>query len=393
MEHAMARETAAEADEAREKEAHAMLLLRTLMAAVDTALAAQIMYKLIDRLLSGNPIGALSPAKLDALDARNFTFEDFIARARAKSGRIDLLDPAVPNGHRTCHIVQAPEHIRANLLRAASLLDLVIRQIVTEKPLRFASGVPVPDPNAKPPIAPITITISAHAWLSAGLVPVVPSDLHLDLEHAWHELSVLASPQSPFARQALAKLAEHDPFLALLAALPNPNRTFARFKLLKTSELLYDEPTRQWLVCIAINYDAALAALHDAQSKSNSNSKSNAKSNSNSNSNSKSKSLATATALNDHLQRKLAACVALARMALALDPATAATEPGEPPTAATAAPRPGAPGAPPLALVRYYIPEADEADSDHSEPEKPEKPDAASDARDADARPAKVART
>ena len=197
MEHAMARETAAEAaeaaeareaDEAREKEkeaqekearekeadeGHAMLLLRTLMAAVDTALAAQILYKLIDRLLSGNPIGALSPAltpaKLDALDARNFTLEDFIARARAKSGRIVLLDPAVQNGHRTCHIVQAPEHIRANLLRAASLLDLVIRQIVTEKPMRFASGVPVPDPNAKPPIAPITITISGGTVITGNV--------------------------------------------------------------------------------------------------------------------------------------------------------------------------------------------------------------------------------
>jgi hypothetical protein len=107
-----------------------------------------------------------------------------------------------------------------------------------------------------------------------------------------------------------------------------PKRTFFRFKVFNQTEVLYDEATGRWLLRISINYDAAVAALRDANRSGG-------------------KSAAVVyPALKDHLERKLAAGVALARMALGAD----------------------GPG-PRLSLVRYHIP----VQQDHSSTAKPAK--------------------
>jgi hypothetical protein len=131
----------------------------------------------------------------------------------------------------------------------------------------------------------------------------------------------------------------------MIAALPK--RTLFRFKVLLDVLVLYHEPTQAWFYQIRINYDAAWAALHDSNRA-------------------KTSSVAdadaavdpVAAALTDHLHRKFAACVTLARIALSA----------------------GGSG-----FLRYYVPAADCPSA------------SASDYTDTDTRterrPAKVART
>ena len=308
--------TEAHATETEEQAAQALLVLLT--HAVDIGLAAQLLYKLVDRLIAEAPAKVAEVCKL--------TLPELIARVKAKTGRIDLLDPALPS--RMSHILQAPELIDVNLLRGASFLHDALNRIVTEKPV----------PDAKT-VADSACAAHVHEddYASAGLVPVIvhsgggilraestrgvpvllgqslPSG-PLELKGALNALSALASPTSPFAREALEALAMRgDAFLAMLAGIPK--RTFFRFKVLNQTEALYDEATGRWLLLISINYDAAVAALLDANRSGG-------------------KSAAVVyPALKDHLERKFAAGVALARMALGAD-----------------GPGPG------LALVRYYIP-------------------------------------
>jgi hypothetical protein len=295
------------------------------------------------------------------------------------------------------------------LLRAASGINDALALLVTEAP------VPEPEPAASVPAAsvpaagtkssalaalasavPVPVPVPVpeatyEDYASAGLVPVlltvthcaegtegtegtdgtegteglrglrvansagrptllVPGALRLDREDAADALaalSLLTSPQSPFPREALALRGHDDPFLAMIAALPK--RTLFRFKVLLDVLVLYHEPTQAWFYQIRINYDAAWAALHDSNRA-------------------KTSSVAdpddpvadpVAAALTDHLHRKFAACVTLARIALSA----------------------GGSG-----FLRYYVPAADcpsaSASSDYTD----------TDTR-TERRPAKVART
>ena len=377
----------------------ALLLLVLLTRAVDLVLAVAKFNKLLQKLLA-TPLSGPSVGLDGQPDYRKTClFLDvarLIACAKDKPGRVDLLDPALPKHH----VLQAPEHTRANLLRAASGINDALALLVTEAP------VPEPEPAASVPAAgtkssalaalaalasavPVPVPEATYEdYASAGLVPVlltvthctegtegteapapalrglrvansagrptllVPGALRLDREDAADALaalSLLTSPHSPFAREALALRGHDDPFLAMLAALPK--RTLFRFKVLLDVLVLYHEPTQAWFYQIRINYDAAWAALHDSNRA-------------------KTSSVAddpvadpdpVAVALTDHLHRKFAACVTLARIALT----------GQ-----------GAGG-----FLRYYVPAADCPSASAS----------ATDDTDTDTRtgrrPAKVART
>jgi hypothetical protein len=370
-----ANEEAIEADRREEVEAHtpptiapiapiapiALLLLVLLTRAVDLVLAVAKFNKLLQKLLA-TPLSGPSVGLDGQPDYRKTClFLDvarLIACAKDKPGRVDLLDPALPKHH----VLQAPEHTRANLLRAASGINDALALLVTEAP------VPEPEPAASVPV-PVPVPEATYEdYASAGLVPVlltvthcaegteglrvsnsagrptllVPGALRLDREDALAALSLLTSPQSPFPREALALRGHDDPFLAMIAALPK--RTLFRFKVLLDVLVLYHEPTQAWFYQIRINYDAAWAALHDSNRA-------------------KTSSVAdpdpdpVAVALTDHLHRKFAACVTLARIALT----------GQ-----------GAGG-----FLRYYVPAADCPSASAS----------ATDDTDTDTRPAKVART
>jgi hypothetical protein len=319
---------------ATETEEQAQVLLLLLTHAVDIGLAAQLLYKLVDRLIAGPE----APAKFAEVCAAKLTLPELIARVKAKTGRIDLLDPALPS--RMSHILQAPELIEVNLLRGASFLHDALHRIVTEKPVRDTKTVAdsacaahvLDDDYASAGLIPVVVRSSSilRAESTRGVPVLLGQSLPsgpLDPKDALNALSALASPTSPFAREALEALGMRgDAFLAMLAGIPK--RTFFRFKVLNQTQVLYDEATDRWLLQISINYDAAVAALRDANRSGG-------------------KSAAVVyPALKDHLERKLAAGVALARMALGAD-----------------GPGPG------LSLVQYHIP----VQQDHSSTTEPAK--------------------
>jgi hypothetical protein len=379
-----ANEEAIEADRREEVEAHtppiapiapiALLLLVLLTRAVDLVLAVAKFNKLLQKLLA-TPLSGLDflpsvgqPDYRKILDVARL-----IACAKDKPGRVDLLDPALPKHH----VLQAPEHTRANLLRAASGINDALALLVTEAPVpepaasvpaagtkssALASAVPVPEATyedyASAGLVPVLVTVTHCAEGTDGTerteglrvansagrpTLLVPGALRLDREDALAALAPLTSHQSPFAREALALRGHDDPFLAMLAALPK--RTLFRFKVLLDVLVLYHEPTKAWFYQTRINYDAAWAALHDSNRA-------------------KTSSVAdadpdpVAVALTDHLHRKFAACVTLARIALSA----------------------GGSG-----FLRYYVPAADCPSASASD-------DTDTDTR-TERRPAKVART
>jgi hypothetical protein len=170
-----ANEEAEEAEEADEAIAPiapiapiALLLLVLLTRAVDLVLAVATFNKLLQKLLA-TPLSGL-----DGLDGqpdyrKTCLFLDvarLIACAKDKPGRVDLLDPALPKHH----VLQAPEHTRANLLRAASGINDALALLVTEAP------VPEPEPAASVPVPVPEATYEDYA--SAGLVPVLVTVTH-----------------------------------------------------------------------------------------------------------------------------------------------------------------------------------------------------------------------
>jgi hypothetical protein len=342
--------------------------------AVDLVLAVAKFNKLLQKLLA-TPLSGPSVGLDGQPDYRKTClFLDvarLIACAKDKPGRVDLLDPALPKHH----VLQAPEHTRANLLRAASGINDALALLVTEAPVPEPVPVPVPVPVPEPGAAAgAAASVPEATYHDAGLVPVLVTVAHCaepteglrvansagrptllvpdrldreDAADALAALSLLTSPHSPFAREALALRGHDDPFLAMLAALPK--RTLCRFKVLLDVLVLYHEPTQAWFYHIRINYDAAWAALHDSNSNR-------AKTSSDSDALDP-----VAAALTDHLHRKFAACVTLARIALSAS---------------------GAGG-----FLRYYVPAADCPSASASATD-----DTDTDTR-TERRPAKVART